>query len=326
MKIKSLFTIVCCLLASALILGQAPPVTGPEKPTVTAAIAGVVAAGMKVERIWTGDMSADGLIGMSDGTLLLPEQGADRISKVDKNNKITPYLNDTNETGGVAIDPKGRIITLERGGVGGSFRGQPPRARTPRLSVLWPSRDTLVDNFEGKTFGVLADIVGDKKGGIYITEPGASSVYYWSPTAKFARVASDNEAANGVMLSRDEKILYVTNGPKGILAYDVQPDGSIKNPRLFANPDGGVDGLGIDSEGRIYDCSRLGIQVMTADGKALGLIPMPRPATTLAFAGPDKKTLYIIGRGHDGPGGDGNLARSLYKVQMLAQGFKGRAK
>ena len=87
-----------------------------------------------------------------------------------------------------------------------------------------------------------------------------------------------------------------------------------------------VDGLAIDSEGRVYDCSRLGIQVMSPDGKSLGLIPMPRGATTLAFAGPDKKTLYIIGRGHDGPGGDGALARSMYKVPMLAQGFKGRAK
>jgi len=213
-----------------------------------------------------------------------------------------------------------------RGGVGGSFRGQPPRARTPRLSVLFPKKDTLIDNFEGKPFGVLADIVADKKGGVYITEPAANSVYYYSPAGKFTRVASDNEAANGVMLSRDEKTLYVTNGPKGILAYEVQPDGSIKNARLFANPEGGVDGLAIDSEGRVYDCSRLGIQVMSPDGKSLGLIPMPRGATTLAFAGPDKKTLYIIGRGHDGPGGDGALARSMYKVPMLAQGFKGRAK
>jgi len=194
------------------------------------------------------------------------------------------------------------------------------------VSVLFPKRETLADNFEGKPFGVLNDIVADKKGGVYITEAGASSVYYYSPAGKFTRVLSDNEAANGVMLSPDEKILYVTNGAKGILAYDVQSDGSVKNRRVFANPEGGVDGLAVDSEGRLYDCSRLGIQVMSPDGKALGLIPMPRQATTVAFAGPDKKTLYMIGRGHDGPGGDGALARSMYKIQMLAQGYKGRAK
>jgi gluconolactonase len=329
MKTKYVLTMMSCFLGSALILGQAPAPTqppGPEKQTVATAIPGVIAAGTKVERIWTGVKSADGLIAEADGTLLLPEQGADRISRVDKNGKITVYLEDTNETGGITIDPKGRIIAIERGGVGGSFQGQPPRARTPRLSVLAPKRETLADNFEGKNFAVLADIVSDKKGGVYFTEPAAASVYYYTPAGKLTRVASDNEAANGIMLSRDEQILYVTNGPKGILAYDVQPDGSIKNSRLFANPEGGVDGLAIDSEGRIYDCSRIGIQVLSPKGEALGLIPMPRGATTLAFAGPDKKTLYVIGRGNDGPGGDGPLARSLYKIEMLAQGFKGRAK
>src|SRR5438552_19087918 len=88
MNAKSMPTIMWCFLASALIFGQtpaAPQQTGPEKQTVATAIPGVVAAGTKVERVWTGDMSADGLIGMADGTLLLPEQGADRISTVDKN-------------------------------------------------------------------------------------------------------------------------------------------------------------------------------------------------------------------------------------------------
>jgi gluconolactonase len=331
---KFMSVMLGCLLISAVVFAQqrggqapaAPAQTGPEKQMVTTAIPGVVAAGMKVERIWTGDMSADGLIGMDDGTLLLPEQGADRISKVDKSGQITQWLTDTNETGAIAIDPKGRIIALERGGIGGSFQGQPPRARTPRLSVLYPNKATLVDNFEGKPFGLLADIVGDKKGGIYITEPRTASIYYWSPNAPFKRVTTMNEGANGVMLSRDEKVLYVTAGMMGILAYDVQADGSITNQRPFANPQGGVDGLAIDSEGRLYDCSMLGIQVISPDGKALGLIPMPRGATSLAFAGPNKKTLYIIGRFHDGPGGEGALARSLYRVEMIAQGFQGRAK
>src|SRR5262245_40808704 len=266
MKTKSRLMIVGSLLISAMIFAQqragqapaAPAQTGPEKQMVTTAIPGVVAAGIKVERIWTGDMSADGLIGMVDGTLLLPEQGADRISKVDKNGKITPWLTDTNETGAVAIDPKGQIIALERGGIGGSFRGQPPRPRTPRLSVLYPKKETLADNFEGKPLGLLADIVGDKKGGIYITEPQAASVYYWSPNAPFKRVTNMNEGANGVMLSRDEKTLYVTAGMKGILAYDVQTDGGITNQRPFANPEGGVDGLAIDSEIGIASCRERG--------------------------------------------------------------------
>ncbi len=53
---------------------------------------------------------------------------------------------------------------------------------------------------------------------------------------------------------------------------------------------------------------------------------MPRQATSLAFAGPDKRTLYAVGRGNDGPGGDEQWARSIYRIPMVTQGFTGRAK
>lgn len=49
-------------------------------------------------------------------------------------------------------------------------------------------------------------------------------------------------------------------------------------------------------------------------------------ATSLAFAGPDKRTLYAVGRGNDGPGGDEQWARSTYRIPMVTQGFTGRAK
>ncbi|HYR89640.1 MAG TPA: SMP-30/gluconolactonase/LRE family protein [Terriglobia bacterium] len=315
MKTKAMRAITWCLFGSALILGQAAAQQRPqpEKQTTAINIAGVVTAGTNVERVWTGLRSADGLISEPDGTLLLPEQRANRISRFDKDGKITLYLEDTNEAGGIAIDPKGRLIAVER--------NMPPRVR-----VLAPERKVLADNFEGKPLQRLADIVGDRKGGVYFTEAPASSVYYLSAGGQLARVAADIQGANGIMLSPDDRTLYVTNTQAGILAYDVQPDGSIRNRRPFAKPEGGQDGLAVDAAGRLYIASDLGIQVFSPQGQHLGLIPTPRETTTLAFAGPDKKTLYVIGRGNDGPGGDGPDARSMYKIPMLAEGFKGRAK
>jgi len=54
--------------------------------------------------------------------------------------------------------------------------------------------------------------------------------------------------------------------------------------------------------------------VFSPDGALLGTIPVSRAPQNIAFAGPDKRTLYIVGRG------------AAYKVAMLAQGFTGRAK
>jgi gluconolactonase len=56
------------------------------------------------------------------------------------------------------------------------------------------------------------------------------------------------------------------------------------------------------------------VQVFSAKGDALGLIPTSQRPQNLAFAGPDKKTLYLTGRS------------ALFSVQMLAQGYSGRAK
>jgi gluconolactonase len=315
MRTKAMFAIMSCLFGSALILRQAAAQQQPpaEKQTTATSIPGIVAAGAKVERVWKGLKSADGLIGEPNGTLLLPEPKANGISRFDKDGKITLYLEDTNEAGGIAIDPKGRVIAVER--------NMPPRVR-----VLAPELKVLADTFEGKALQRLADIVGDKKGGVYFTEGANSSVYYINPGGQLTRVAADIQGANGIMLSPDDRTLYVTNTAAGILAYDVQPDGSIRNRRPFVKPEGGQDGLAVDAAGRLYAASDLGIQVFSPQGQHLGLIPTPRETTSLAFAGPDKKTLYVIGRGNDGPGGDGPDARSMYKISMLAEGYKGRAK
>lgn len=125
-------------------------------------------------------------------------------------------------------------------------------------------------------------------------------------------------------MSPDEKILYVANGPT-IAAFDVQPDGTLRNFRQFAGlvglrrneagqVQGGADSICIDAAGRVYAATGVGVQVFSPRGQHVGTIPTPLPPQAVAFAGPDKKTLYVVGRG------------AVYKVPMLAQGYLGRAK
>src|SRR5581483_720513 len=109
---------------------------------------------------------------------------------------------------------------------------------------------------------------------------------------------------NGIMLSRDEKTLYVTNGTT-VVAFDVQADGTPSNQRGFATLEAGGtgDGLAIDGDGRLYVTSQAGVQVFDGSGKYLGLIPTPRPVISAAFSGPDKRTLYVVGSGALGADG-----------------------
>src|SRR5215467_8404586 len=99
MKTKTMFTTILFVIVVGALLGQGkaqqtpaqPPV--PDKQVTVTAIPGVIAAGSKVERVWTGLNAGDGLIAEPNGTLLLPEQGeANTISRVDKNGKVVLYL------------------------------------------------------------------------------------------------------------------------------------------------------------------------------------------------------------------------------------------
>lgn len=78
-----------------------------------------------------------------------------------------------------------------------------------------------------------------------------------------------------------------------------------------------ADGLTIDEDGRLYALTEAGIEVVSANGRHLGVIPvwcMTRRCQNLTFGGPDKRTLYVAGGG------------TLLRVPMLARGFGGRVK
>jgi gluconolactonase len=166
---------------------------------------------------------------------------------------------------------------------------------------------------------------------VYFTVGGA---YYVNPSGVVTSLG-DNIRSNGIMLSPDEKILYVTNGAV-ILAFDVLSDGTVTNRRDFGKLEAGGngDGMAVDASGRVYVTTGPGVQVFGPDGTYLGLIPTPRAVISVAFSGPDKKTLYVVGSGaldpdgseHSVPSGSRNNAKSIFQIPMLAQGFKGRAK
>jgi len=154
----------------------------------------------------------------------------------------------------------------------------------------------------------------------------APPVVYRLRQGRLERLAADITRLNGIQLSPDEKTLYVANtSGEHVLAYEIHADGSLGPRRDFARlagwrpdaPNGassGADGLAVDAQGRLYVASSAGIEVFDAQGQALGVISVPKQPQNLAFAGPDKKQLFVVGRG------------AAWRIATLAQGFTGRAK
>ena len=281
---------------------------------------------------WQGTDNADGLVGTSDGGVLFAQEQPSQISKLDRSDRVSVFLRDTHGAGALSMDTSGRIFAVQRTCTDpGRSAAAGPCNEPTVVGILAPARKTLADSFDGKPLGRLNDLTVDRKGGAYFTVGGA----FYANAAGRVSSLGDNIRANGIILGRDERVLYVTNGGT-ILAFDVLPDGGTVNRRDFAKLEAGGagDGLAIDAAGRLYVTSAPGVQVFDVEGRYLGLIPTPRSVISVAFSGPDKKTLYVVGSGALGPDGREfvtapgvrNNAKTIYRIPMLAQGFKGRPK
>ncbi|PKM12668.1 MAG: gluconolactonase [Gammaproteobacteria bacterium HGW-Gammaproteobacteria-3] len=293
---------------------------------VTSAIPGVTAGGVKIELIKDGFNGTEGPIGLPDGSLIFTETQAERITRIFPDNTVVSFLEHSNGANGLAFDADGALYAVQ--------------VLKPKVGIIYPvgKEKTLAEDFEGTPFQRPNDLVLDHHGGVYFTDSGTRAtpenpnppksnpgVFYISPEGKLTRLASDIDRPNGIQLSKDEKTLYVANTlGEHVLAYDITRPGEIGNKRHFAKLAGwqetetgwssGADGLAIDDKDRLYVTSNAGIEVFDQDGKPLGVIPIPKKPQNLAFAGKDKKTLYVVGRG------------AAYKIPVLTPGYLGRAK
>jgi len=314
--------------AAAPIAAAAPQ--PPAVDTVAPGIPGVVAEGALVEVIGEGFDGTEGPLPLPDLTLIFTETNANRITHIAADDSLSTYLENTNGSNALALDPEGRLVSAQ------TTPGQ------TQIGVIYPpgSEQVLTDSFEGLPYGRPNDLVIGTTGHLYFTEPGPNAaagtappppplppaVYHLPPGGEPERISDSIRRPNGIMLSVDERTLFV-NATQGssLIAFDVLADGSVENQREFAAYDGvttnadgtlasGADGLAIDSDGRLYVATTIGIQVFDAQGAALGTIPVSRAPQNIAFAGPNKQTLYIVGRG------------AAWKLSTLARGFAGRAK
>jgi len=272
----------------------------------------VIAAGQKWTKVWeVSGNNADGILSDKNGDLLIAQNHNSAVQKLDKNGKVTQVYADTHTGGALSISKKGELFMVQRG------LHQNVTQMTPKRKVLadkLPNGDPL--DCQG---GVINDLTADSRGGVYFTMGG---LFHADAKGVVTRYG-ENLNTNGVVLSPDEKTLYVTNG-RTVAAFDVQGDGSLTNQRQFVElPAGGGDGLAVDSQGRLYVTAGPALHVVGADGKLLGSIPAPYSLISAAFAGKDKKTMYAVVSLIDPT----RLQHAyVYSIPMIAQGYKDRAK
>jgi len=301
-------------------------------------IPGVIKGGTKPIVLATGLAGADDPIAWNNEELIFSEPMANRLLHIDRQGNISPFIQNLHEPRGLAVDSQGKLISIQA------------EEGFTALRVIYPASTAavIVDKFEGTSFSRPNDLVVDEQGGIYFTDPGQfpeleaelrktkfrlpPAVYYVARGRPAVKVADGIARPNGITLSPNGKVLYI-NDTLGLrlTAFDVQANGSLRNARVFseykgraqragsAEPISNADGIVVDNTGRVYALTEAGVEVFSPTGTLLGIIPVACNAAGarcqgLAFAGPDKRTLYLAGQG------------TLLKISMVAQGFLKRVK
>jgi gluconolactonase len=319
-------TIILLAASACLVITAAQRVGQAQGEIAITPIPGIIAAGARFTQVFqTVGNNIDGIVAAADGSLLASQEDNNAVLKIDKDDRASVYLAGV-AVGSLSIDRQGRLFAVRRMAQANTPAvTQPSAPKTSGVSMLLPELkmwDTLAD---GTTMmGRPSDLSADSTGGAYFTQ---QSVYYASPNGRITLIG-ENVRGNGILLSEDEKRLYVTND-SSIVVFDVQGPGRLTNQREFAKLEKGgqADGLAIDTAGNLYVSAGPGVQIYNREGKYLGVIPTPpgRP-TGQAFAGADRKTLYVVVQTPTDAHGRPMAGRTVHRIPMLAQGPAGRSK
>jgi sugar lactone lactonase YvrE len=323
----AVLAVAACMAAWAPAPGQTVPDAGEARDKTVKAIPGVVAAGARFTQVFqTVGNNVDGIVAAADGSLLASQEDNNAVLRIDKDDRASVYLAGV-AVGSLSIDRQGRLFAVRRMAQAGTPAATHASApKTSGVSLLLPELkmwDTLDSGT--KMNGRPSDLTADSTGGAYFTQ---QSVYYVNAAGTITLIG-ENVRGNGILLSEDEKRLYVTN-EGSIVVFDVMGPGRVANQREFVKlaAGGNADGLAVDTSGNLYVAAGPGVQVYTREGKYLGVIPTPtsgRP-TGQAFAGADRKTLYAVVQTTTDANGRPLAGRTVYRIPMLAQGPAQRSK
>ena len=272
-----------CLVTGVSAVAQAPAASvQTEAPK---AIPGILAAGARFTQVFqTVGNNVDGIVSAADGSLLASQEDNNAVLKIDKDDRASVYLAGV-AVGSLSIDRQGRLFAVRRMAQPGTPAATHPSApKTSGVSMLLPEFKML-DTFDNGTtmMGRPSDLSADSMGGAYFTQQ--DRVYYASPGGTITQVG-EGLRANGIILSEDDKRVYVTN-ESAIVVFDVQGQGKLANQREFVKlaAGGNGDGLAVDTAGNLYVAAGPGVQIYDKQGKYLGVIPTPpgRPTENKAL-------------------------------------------
>jgi len=294
----------------------------------------VVPPGARIEKLAEGFQFTEGPVWVPDGYLLFSDPNNNTIYRWSEDDGVSVYRAKSGYAGvnigeyhqpgsnGLAIDGENRVTINQHGN-----RRVIRIERTGAVTVL-------TDRYQGKRLNSPNDLVYRSDGSLYFTDPPFglpkvfddpgkelpfSGVFRWKD-GTLQLLTSELRGPNGIAFSPDEKYLYVgdwNEKHKVVMRYDVVPDGSIGNGRVFADltsqpGEDAIDGIKVDTRGNVYISGPGGLWIYSPEGKALGVIEGAEHPHNFAWGDADGRTLYMTAR------------TGLYRIRLSVDGSRTR--
>lgn len=249
---------------------------------------------MEFEKLATGFGMTEGPRVDEQGRVYFSDAKFGGVYRRNTDGKIETLIAGRNHVGGMAFNEGGGLVMTGPG------------------VALWNERTgairDLLTEFEGKPLSRFNDMTVDSRGsvlaGSLLWDPGPGvecvpgALYRIDPPDKVTLLYEPIEINNGLGFSPDDKLLYHVDSMTGIWVYDVMPDRSLKDRRLFAKmPTGVADGMAVDAEGNVLAAAPMGHEVVRfrPDGTIDQRIPVPgKLVLSMVFAGFDLCDLYVV--------------------------------
>jgi gluconolactonase len=252
---------------------------------------------IKLEQLTKDLTYTEGPAWSKDGYLIFSDTPGDRLLRWIPGQKVEIFRPDAHGPSGNAFDAEGRLYTCET------------RTRRVTRTDKKGAIEVLADRWEDKRFNAPNDIVVSKTGHVYFTDPAFGSqadhreldfygVYHLPPKGPLKLVAKPAGRPNGIALSPNGRILYVSNSDeRNVRAYDLDKNGETSNERVAISGIAGVPGgMRVDEKGNLYIAAD-GLAIYSPEAKLLHTIELHARPSNCAFGEADYRTLFITDRG-----------------------------
>jgi gluconolactonase len=290
MNMRKIVAALAAVLALAVAVAPARAADGLDA---------ILAPGAKAQVLGTGYGFSEGPAADAEGNVYFSDGKNNSIHLYRPGQPVAVFVNDSTDANGMMFNPAGELVVCE----GAAYRVVAIDVKTRRKRVLVGEGQ--------RQFNEPNDLAVDRTGGFYFTDPNYAhhgqkplkkeNAYYCAADGKVSVVSEVCKKPNGVLLSADDRILYLADCSAQIIyRYSVAAPGKLQDETKWLELDGHPDGMTLDGHGNLYiACGGKGVLVYSSDGRKIGAIGEAQgvpSASNCCFGGPDFRTLFITSR------------------------------